>query len=319
MAEGEGLRQTTSKGIIALSALIIGLSFALPFKLIPPGSMGQLSPEATNLYAVTAWAGWAHFLFAYQGQSRGLLAGRSAPRILTFLALIAVALAILIGLRSVVGQGVFGAVVWAYFIDHFLKAEQFFATGKAAPETLLARWVRSYQPILTFGWLTIVLLDFGQITSYQWIVWGVSLAIGLLIISTGGWRDLIEGDRRGTFISLLFVAEAAVWGTLSGLKIPVFLAGVYTFHIAAGSFYHYLGAYFAAHARRKKGEWWLGAAGVIGINLAVGLLGYAVSHVPELRWLFPVLGAEWFTVWVGLHLVASDLYPVIRRWPQARA
>ncbi|MEZ5162637.1 MAG: hypothetical protein R2688_02590 [Fimbriimonadaceae bacterium] len=32
-------------------------------------------------------------------------------------------------------------------------------------------------------------------------------------------------------------------GTLSYKNIPVFLAGVYIFHIAFGSYYHYLGSY----------------------------------------------------------------------------
>ncbi|HAY14064.1 MAG TPA: hypothetical protein DCY02_06270 [Armatimonadetes bacterium] len=304
------------KLLLGLSALLVALSFALPLYLIPSNVLPHLSNEARNVYACTAWAGWAHFVFAYVGQMRGFAARRDSKTTLRaglFALAILVALLVLVMLRSWMGVGIFGAVVWIYFIDHFLKAEQFFKHGMVPQESTWSRWVRSYQPILSFGWLSIVLLNMGGIASYRWIVWGVSFLMALLFLATGGWQDLRDRDQRGTFVSLFFVAEAAVWGTLIGFASSEFLSGVYIFHIAFGSFYHYLGSYFAAAERRKPGDFWHTPLSIVLVNFAIGALGFFVAFRMMPPWLTPVLGVEWFTLWVGLHLVASDVFPMIKR------
>ncbi|MEZ5162636.1 MAG: hypothetical protein R2688_02585 [Fimbriimonadaceae bacterium] len=53
---------------------------------------------------------------------------------------------VLAAMRYVIGTAIFGALVWVYFIDHFLKAEKFFASPKVVPEPILKRWLNSYQP-----------------------------------------------------------------------------------------------------------------------------------------------------------------------------
>jgi len=307
---------SNAKIVLALSAVIIALSFAFPLALVPTTRYGAISNEAMNLYACTAWAGWAHFVFAYVGQFRALGPTRATlqvKKLALFFGALMVSYGLLMGVRVLVGAGVFGAFVWVYFIDHFLKAEQFFAMGKVEKEPLIARWVRSYQPILSFGWLSVVLLDFGDISSYRWIIWGVSAAIAALFLLTGGWQDLRAGDRRGTLMSLFFVAEAAVWGTLSGFTEPEFLTGVYIFHIALGSFYHYLGAYFAAASRRKPGDRWLLPITIVLVNFGIGALGYFAVNRSEFAVLNFVLNPDTFTLWVGMHLVASDVFPWVKR------
>lgn len=304
------------KLLLGLSSLLVALSFALPLYLIPSTMLPHLSNEARNVYACTAWAGWAHFVFAYVGQMRGFAARRdskSGMRVGLFVLAISVSLMALVWLRSWMGVGIFGAVVWIYFIDHFLKAEQFFKHGAVTKESTWSRWVRSYQPILSFGWLSVVLLNIGEIAAYRWIIWGVSFLMAVLFLATGGWQDLRQRDQRGTFVSLFFVAEAAVWGTLIGFASSEFLSGVYIFHIAFGSFYHYLGSYFAAGERRQPGDLWHTPVSIVLVNLAIGFLGYVVAFRWAPPWLTPILGVEWFTLWVGLHLVASDVFPLVKR------
>ncbi len=307
---------SNAKIVLALSSVIIALSFAFPLTLVPSSKYGAISNEAMNLYACTAWAGWAHFVFAYVGQLRSLVPMSGlyqAKKLALFLGVLALSIVILLGLWLLVGQEAFGALVWVYFIDHFLKAEQFFALGKVEKEPLIARWIRSYQPILCFGWLSVVLLDFGDISSFRWIIWGVSAATAAMVLLLGGWQDLRAGDKRGTLISLFFVAEAAVWGTLSGFTVPEFLVGVYIFHVALGSFYHYIGAYFAAVARRKPGDWWLLPFTIVLVNLGIGALGYLSVNRPAPGELQMLLDPDLFTLWVGLHLVASDVFPLVRK------
>lgn len=62
----------------ARPAVVLGLTFLLlggTFALIPDMQGlfgGRVSPEAANVYAVAAWAGWAHFLYAFRGQGQAL-------------------------------------------------------------------------------------------------------------------------------------------------------------------------------------------------------------------------------------------------------
>lgn len=306
---------SNAKIVLALSSVIIALSFAFPLTLVPSSKYGAISNEAMNLYACTAWAGWAHFVFAYVGQLRSIVPMPGiyqAKKLGLFVGSLVVSLVFLFALWLWVGPEAFGALVWVYFIDHFLKAEQFFALGKVEKEPLIARWIRSYQPILCFGWLSVVLLDFGDISGFRWIIWGVSAAMAAMVLLLGGWQDLRAGDKRGTLISLFFVAEAAVWGTLSGFTVPEFLVGVYIFHVALGSFYHYLGAYFAAVARRKPGDGWLRPVTIVLVNLGIAALGYFTVNHSELVGLKYLLDPDLFTLWVGLHLVASDVFPLVR-------
>lgn len=306
--------------VLGLTLLVIGLTFALPFSLVPAGATNavskHMSAEVANVYACTAWAGWAHFIFAFWGQGGALIRLKDslrAKRTITYVFMIVVSVAMLAGLRSYFGVAAFGAVVWVYFIDHFIKAEQTFEGSLDPREPSWRRWVRSYQILLSFGWLTAVLMNVASVNSYPWTLWVISLSLAAVVLVLGGWRRLSSGDSRGPLISLFFLAEALVWGTFSRYGGPMFLTGVYVFHIAAGSYVHYLGSYFFAGSRLAGARPAYGLV-VLGVNAAILGLGYLTVQQPFMAWLKPVLGVEWFTLWVALHLVASDVFPAIKAW-----
>ncbi|HMS55608.1 MAG TPA: hypothetical protein PKA27_09435 [Fimbriimonadaceae bacterium] len=303
--------------VLGLTFLLLGATFALPFALLPnPEDLfgGKVSPEVANVYAIAAWAGWAHFLYAFRGQGQALSRLKDparADRLIIGVLVLSAVIAGLAFIRSSVGVGLFSAVVWIYFIDHFLKAELSFEGRSFAADASWRRWIYSYQPLIAFTWLSIVLLDVGQITSHQWLLWTVSIVLATLFLFTSGLRDLGLGSPRNPLLALFFLAEALVWGTFSRYGGSMFNTGVYIFHIAAGSHFHYLGCYYVGQARSK--DWWLSATGVLLVNLTVIGVGVATAYLDALRWLRPILGVEWFTLWVGVHLVASDLFPYIKR------
>lgn len=303
---------------LGLTFLFVGLTFALPFALVPDTGVsllsGKFSPEVANVYACVAWAGWAHFLYAFRGQGGALARMRDAfrkTRLLSYAGCLGGIVAILAALRWVSGPSIFGAAVWIYFIDHFIKAEHVFE-GKSPSESSLVRWLASYQTLLAFGWLSVVLLNVGSIDSRPWILWTISTILAGTVLVFGGWRKLSSGESRGPLLSLFFVAEALVWGTFSRYGGPVFLTGVYVFHIAAGSYYHYLGSYIVAAARTGGKDRMLSPWAIVGVNVTIVALGCAVAYVPELSWLRPVLGIEWFSLWVAVHLIASDAFPYFK-------
>lgn len=304
---------------LALTFLAIGLTFALPVHLVPESARlavsDEYSVEVANVYACVAWAGWAHFLFAFRGQGRALLRlrdGVEIRRLLAFAAALAVTVAVLFLLRKTWGIVLFSGLVWVYFIDHFIKSEQIFE-GRAVPkEPIWRRWLQAYQPLMAFGWLSCVLLNIANVNAYPWLNWTVSLLLGGIILAFGGWQKLSLGTSRQTLIALFFVAESLVWGAFSRYSGPMFLTGVYVFHIAAGSYLHYFGSYFAAHTHSRGKDRALGLLSVVAVNLGVILVGVAVSFLPWLGVLEPVLGIQWFTVWVATHLIASDLFPLFK-------
>lgn len=315
--------------VLGLTFLLVGLTFAFPFRLVPGSEVsvlsGRLSPEVANVYACVAWAGWAHFLYAFRGQGGALLHARDefrGGRLHGSAAVLVIVIAVLLAVRSGLGVTLFGAVVWIYFIDHFLKAEQLF-DGRGSPSRRAwFRWLGSAQALLSFTWLSIVLLDLGRVNSHPWLLWSVSVGLGAAVLAFGGWRALLAGDVRGPLLALFFVAEALVWGTFSRYGGPVFLTGVYVFHIAAGSYFHYLGSYFVGHGRSDGRDRLLQPIAIVAINVAVIAVGCGVAYLEPLRWFRPLLGIEWFTLWVAVHLVASDLFPAVKRWrnpPQREA
>lgn len=302
--------------VLGLTFLLIGLSFAIPLHLVPTPSAKAtsdlLSPETANVYACVAWAGWAHFLYSFRGQGIALLRSDLNGRAMLFSGVIVVTVIVLTSLRWLFGPAIFSAAIWVYFIDHFVKAERFFVGRPLANESIFVRWWLNYQPLVAFGWLTVILLDVGGIDSHRWLVWIVSLVLAAIVLLNHGWKKLVSGDSRSPLLSLFFIAEALVWGAFSSYGGAMFLTGVYIFHIAAGSYFHYLGCYFAAQARAKGGDRWLEPVVILAINVGIGLIGFLVMRFQALTFLNPIFGIEWFTLWVGVHLVGSDLFPIIK-------
>jgi len=115
---------------LALMFLFLGIGYALPFRLAPmaPAGLwqGEIAPEVLNLYALTAFAGWGHFVYAWRGQFQGT--ARLPGRLRTsYWAAVVVSIALLLVFRSLLGVALFSALVWIWFIAHFVKAELFFA------------------------------------------------------------------------------------------------------------------------------------------------------------------------------------------------
>jgi hypothetical protein len=310
---------------LALTFLLLGVGFSLPFPLVksvPSGIWsGAISPEVLNLYALTAFAGWAHFLYAGRGQWGALARLRWQWRA-GYWALVAVALAILVGLRALLGVGLFSALVWIWFIGHFVRAEVVFAGDLLSRNT--KTWRTAWPPVVSFAWLTVVLFNAGHIQQHRWSLFACTMALASLVLTTGGWTQLFRGGPKLALISLFFLGEALVWGTYGAYMTPAFRTGVYVFHVAGASFFHYMGSY--AYGRDRTRDRLLAIGPVLLVNLCIVALGWAVAahwQIPAMQavqgMLTPVLGIGWFTLWVALHLAASDLLPVWRRRAVAAA
>lgn len=309
---------------LALTFLLVGVGYSLPLALVsavPAGLWnGAIAPEVLNLYALTVFAGWAHFLYAGRGQWGALK--RLAPRWQAgYWGLVAVGLAMLLGLRALLGVGLFSALVWIWFIAHFVKAEVVFAGP--APPNRPDTWQNAWSPVVSFAWLTAVLFNAGQIQEYRWLLVATTVVLASAVLAAGGWRQLISGSQKLPVVALFFLGEALVWGTYGAYMHPAFRIGVYVFHVAGASFFHYIGSYAWGRSRANAGDRLLDIGPILLVNLAIIGLGWATGAgwpVPAVRWvLTPVLGVGWFTLWVALHLAASDLLPVWRRRAAASA
>jgi hypothetical protein len=295
---------------IGIAFLLMGLGYAMPFRLVSgaPANMwaGQMAPEVLNLYALTAWMGQAHFIYAFRGQSKALF---SRPRVnLLFLLVAAAALGVLFLMRKIFGVGLFSGLVWLYFLGHFAKAERVFQRPNSVGGQPIK--LAYYQPVLTFAYLTLVLFNVGNIDFRSWTLLSGSVLLAAIVLVFGGWKALTSSNARFTMLALFFLGECLVWGTYGRYMTPAFRVGVYVFHIAAASYFHYMGSYFFGQSRGQDG--WLRPWMIITVNLVVIGLGYASGFVPSLHWLTPLLGIEWFTLWVALHLAMSDLFPLAR-------
>ncbi len=149
---------------LALTFLFLGIGYALPVPLAPappPGMwQGSIAPEVLNLYALTVYAGWAHFFYAWRGQFFGTTRLPRRSRTLYWIA-VALGISLLILARSLLGVGLFSALVWIWFIGHFVRAELFFASRSANTYPQRAKSV-SWQPVLAFAWLTLDLFQRGE-------------------------------------------------------------------------------------------------------------------------------------------------------------
>jgi len=299
------LAPPTSRPYLALGLtfLLLGVGFALPLHLVPhpPEHIwkGNISPEALNLYALTAFAGWSHFVYAWRGQWTGSRRLGSRSRALYWLSVFGL-LAALIGLRTAFGVAAFSLLAWVYNIAHFIKAEVHFSGVR---ETRTA----FYSPVAAFAWFTLSIFRIGPLANANVVYIGTVL-IAAAVLAFGGWRMLASGSVRLPLLTLFLLGETLVWASYSPSE--AFRIGVYIFHIAAAGFYHYLTAYaYAESGPARSRDRLLSPAAILSINATIILAGCAVAWLQPLHWLQPVLGVEWFTLWVALHLAASDLMP----------
>lgn len=292
---------------LGLTFLLLGVGFALPVRLVAraPAHIweGNISPQALNLYALTAFAGWSHFVYAWRGQWIGSrkLSDRSRP---LYWATVLGLLAALLGLRAALGVAVFSLVAWVYNIAHFVKAEIYFS---GARETRTA----FYSPVAAFAWFTVCMFRVGSLADQNLVYIGTVL-IAAAVLIFGGWRLLASGNVRLPLLTLFLLGETMVWASYSPSE--AFRIGVYIFHVAAAGFYHYLTAYaYAESSPARAHDAMLSPMAILLLNAVIVLASCSVGWLRSLHWLHPILGVEWFTLWVALHLGASDLMPWWKR------
>lgn len=299
---------TLSAPSLAGALLLAGLAFAWPWALDSTDRGGRPS-EVLNVALVTAWLGLAHFYFAYRGHLSTL--SRSPRALGPYIALLAAGLAGLLGLRATVGPGVFNALMWVWFVPHFLRAESHFNRTRG-PEALRDR--DTLLPLLSFAFFSFTLLGPAGIASSPEALLGGLAACGLAGLLSGihrRWRE--PGVSAAALISSFLVGEALIWGKYRPFMTEGFRDGVYTIHVALASFYHYFRSYAYAF-----GSGAVSIRSAVAANLALvaaGAVFVSISPLPEGRFL---LASEWFTVWVGLHLWMSHLFGPLKRVLAAR-
>jgi hypothetical protein len=294
---------------LGLTFLLLGIGFASPIRLAPhpPDHIwqGNISTETLNLYALTVFAGWSHFLYAWRGQWMACRRLTHRSKVVYWALVVGVLLALLV-VRSIVGVAVFSLLAWVYNIAHFVKAEIFFSGVRKTR-------VAYYSPVVAFAWFTLCLFQVGPLGNLH-LVFAGTVVLAAAMLLAGGWRLLANGEVRLPLLTLFLLGETLVWGSYSPYMSDAFRVGVYIFHIGAASFYHYLTAYFYAESSGwARTDALLRPAGILMVNVGTLAVGCAAAWLPVLRWLRPVLGIEWFTLWVALHLAASDLFPWWKR------
>ncbi len=117
------------------------------------------------------------------------------------------------------------------------------------------------------------------------------------------------------------LAEGLVWGTYRQYMDPYFQTGVYVFHIALASIYHYLRAYqFALRKKDTPHRLPLTVIKIVAINFAVILACWAglkmgglaqslgLSIIPALVWTIDI---QSFSVWGGTASNCQRYFPCL--------
>jgi hypothetical protein len=291
---------------LGLSFLFAGLAYSIPLRLPEPGGQwtGRFAPEILTLYSVVSWMGLAHFVYAYRGQALALHR-RSSVNLGYWLSigLIAGVLALLLHL---LGPWLFSGLAWTYFIGHFVKAEAVFSGTTQRPLSAY------FLPVAAFAWFSAVLFNVGDVQGNRWIIVFISALLVAVVLLPANRRDLMEGRAGSPLLSLFLIGESLVWGTYGTWMTPFFRTGLYVFHVAVASFYHYFGSYAFAFAR-SRGDRWLTLGAIVGLNTTLIAIGLTAASISSLNFLKPIFGIEYFTLWVALHLVSSDLFPKFRK------
>jgi hypothetical protein len=235
------LDASDSRPVLAsgLTFLLIGVGFANPTALVsqPPAGMweGAITPPVLNLYALVVFLGWGHFVYAFHGQwraTRRLGAGRRA----SYWLVVGVLLAMLVGTRSAIGVGTFSLLVWVYNIGHFVKAERHFGKSHHGDEV-----VGFLMPTIAFAWFSVVLFAVGPFGDRVVVFLG-TIVLAAAALLAGDWKQLSRGRVAWPLLTLFLLSETLVWNTYQPGR--AFAIGTYVVHVAAASFFHYLGGYF---------------------------------------------------------------------------
>ncbi len=290
------LTNTDIRKNLSLSLLIIGASFAFPLALSGSNHQPEFySFDTLNLYAITAYFGYAHFFSAFQGQFKVI--SKHSIKLKWLLVIIALYGAFLSAFYFV-GYTVFSFLAWIFFIPHFLKAEKIFTSGTEKNRLSLPF------TSLSFIVLTYALFGYSYFPEYHTITIFIMTGILLLFfLQKNLFKSTGSSFDNYIILGFFFLGEALLWSSYNPHMSEYFRYGVYTFHIAAASFYHYFQSYkFAVlQARNKKLMIWR----FILINLVITTILIVITHLTDLNTFNPV---NIFTVNVATHLSSSELF-----------
>lgn len=299
---------------LALTFIFAGIGYALPNQFFPDDYPlnGPSSPEILNLYFLVAWMGLSHFVFAYAGQAKTLRRdGGTMP--LLFVVSLLIGGMVLALVRAKAGSRIFDAVVWVYFIPHFIKAELHFIK-QCEPELRPSGWVLYWFPTLGFSFFTFALFAPLAVSFNT----GILIAVAGLCVIAALFGHVLEQLSEPAYapyalLGFFFVAEALVWGTYSKYMTPQFRQAIYVFHIAVASFYHYFRSYGFALRKMRQQPAIRYLIKIFAVNLSLIAMGTWVVWHPGWRYGHYVFGLPFFTFWVGLHLISSDIFSGLRK------
>jgi len=343
-----------SASSLAGMLLLIGLAYALPFALYPTTHAlnGPTSPEILNLNFMVGWMGLAHFIYAYKGQAKAL--SRARKNIAPFIALLLVGVAILLTLRHFLGYVLFSFLMWIYFLPHFVRAEILFTNAGANANTTTSAnasgnssgdiSANAYRdtlaisgnasndnekaepspsagvyifPALAFAFFTVALFGPVEILSNRWnliLLAEATVGAGFLLNLRRQLKD--KYLSKYALLAVALIAEGMVWATYRQYMVFQFQQGVYVFHIAMASFYHYLRAYeYACRMGAAQGQpvSKMFVLRILAVNVGVIVIGYVLTnYFAEAPTKF-VFDVSYFTFWVGLHQFASDVFNLLKR------
>jgi hypothetical protein len=305
---------------LAWTFVFVGVGYAFPILLFPEEYPlnGPVSSEILNLNFLVAWMGLAHFIFAYAGQAKSLRRATSRASAWYCASLVVAGLGLAI-LRGQVISRIFDSIIWVYFIPHFIKAELHFIRNtqqNLVPSAKALYWF----PALGFGYLTFALFGPLTLSFHTAALIGVALLCVAAGLAGGILQQLYQPDYAPfALLGFFFLGEGLVWGTYLKYMTPQFRQGVYVFHIAVASFYHYFQSYAFAWRKLPADGALLNKQIVVLANLLLVGLGVAVVFHPQARAAQWVFGLPFFTFWVGLHLLSSDIFGALRRIPWQRS
>lgn len=304
---------------LALMLLLTGFAYSLPVLLFPSNHSlnGSMSSEVLNLYFLVGWMGLAHFIYAYYGQALALK--RNPANLAPYLIGVVLGAIVLATMRYFMGFMLFSFLMWIYFLPHFVKAEIHFTTVLEKKTVKESAGVYLF-PAIAFSFFTFALFGPVEFVSNPWNL--ILMAVGCLVLGLflGLKKQLSDrGVSRYALLAIFLIAEALVWATYRKYMVFQFQEGIYVFHIAMASFYHYMRSYdFARRMGISRGEpvTWKYSASIVCVNLVVVLLGYIVLRTSALAPFDYLFDVSYFTFWVGLHQWASDVFNHLKKRPQ---
>lgn len=210
-------------------------------------------------------------------------------------------------------------MVWVYFIPHFVKAELHFIRN-FQPELGSSAWVLYWFPAVGFAFFTVAI--YGPI-SLSFNTGILIAAAGLCIVAALAGNILQQLSEPAfapyALLGFFFIGEALVWGTYSKFMTPQFRQGLYVFHIAVASFYHYFRSYGFALRKMRPENFGRYLLLVAAVNFTLILAGSWVAWHPQWKAAQFLFGLPYFTFWVGLHLISSDIFSAMRAGLKLRA